>query len=187
MPDETETPNRADGTEALQHPGSHEPIATRSATVRASREAVYELWRRPTTLPAIMHHFADVTVQDEHHARWKTNLPIAGTYEWVTRLTETEPGMWLSWATVEGSSIPNVGILTLRDAPQGKGTEMTLEVRFDPPGGMIGSKLAKALGVVPKEIVSKALYRFRALLETGEIPTINGQPAGNGIGRMGQA
>jgi len=37
--------------------------------------------------------------------------------------------------------------------------------------------------LLPKEVASKALHRFKSLAETGEIPTLEGQPAGRHASR----
>lgn len=68
-------------------------------------------------------------------------------------------------------------MLTFRTAPGHRGTELHLDLRFDPPGGAIGKAAEKLFHIVPREIVLKALYRFRALALTGEIPTTDPQPA----------
>jgi hypothetical protein len=41
----------------------------------------------------------------------------------------------------------------------------------------------KLLGFIPKQMAYKALWRFKALAETGQIPSIKGQPAGRNGGR----
>lgn len=38
--------------------------------------------------------------------------------------------------------------------------------------------------LLPKEVASKALHRFKSLAETGEIPTLQGQPAGRHAGHQ---
>jgi len=73
--------------------------------------------------------------------------------------------------------VPNVGVLTFCPAPGDRGTDLHLEIRFDPPGGMIGQALSKLFHIAPHEIVRTALYRFRALALTGKIPSTDPQPA----------
>ena len=68
-------------------------------------------------------------------------------------------------------------MLALRPAPGDRGTELHLNVRFDPPGGIVGKAASKLFHIVPAEIVRKALYQFRALALTGETPTTDPQPA----------
>lgn len=50
--------------------------------------------------------------------------------------------------------------------------------RFDPPGGALGEGLLQLLGTTPLNLVAdNALRRFKSLVETGEIPTTERQPA----------
>ena len=65
-----------------------------------------------------------------------------------------------------------------RPAPGDRGTVVTLHLRFDPPGGTLGSAAVKLLGPTPLHVVvDGALRRFKSLIETGEIPTTERQPA----------
>jgi len=50
-------------------------------------------------------------------------------------------------------------------------------VRFEPPGGAVGQALADRLDVVPRGFLGTALRRWKALVETGEIPTTGDNPS----------
>ena len=49
---------------------------------------------------------------------------------------------------------------------------------YIPPAGKVGALVAKMTGEEPEMQVEDDLLRFKALMETGEIPTIEGQPVG---------
>ncbi|WP_420139890.1 hypothetical protein [Sphingomonas sp.] len=83
----------------------------------------------------------------------------------------------IRWSSLDGADVPNAGTLTFRPAPGDRGTELHLKIGFDPPGGAVGEAVSKLFHIVPAEIVRKALYKFRALALTGEIPTTEPQPA----------
>ena len=54
----------------------------------------------------------------------------------------------------------------------------TLRFRFDPPGGARGTAAVKLLGTTPLDLAADGvLRRFKSLVETGEIPTTERQPA----------
>lgn len=59
----------------------------------------------------------------------------------------------------------------------GRGTEVLLRVRFDPPGGAIGREAANLLKSVPRSLADRSLHYLKSLAETGEIPTTDHQPA----------
>jgi uncharacterized membrane protein len=108
---------------------------------------------------------------------WKVRGPLGRGFEWDTRIVEDRPGRGQRWQSVEGASLPSEGEVQFRPAPGDRGTEVTLRIRFNPPGGALGLAAAKLLGFVPRLFAERAIHYFRALAETGEIPTTDRQPA----------
>ncbi len=53
-----------------------------------------------------------------------------------------------------------------------------MQLDYRPPAGVIGATLAKFFGEAPEKQVAVDLHRFKQLIETGEIPRTEGQPAG---------
>ena len=74
--------------------------------------------------------------------------------------------------------MPVEGLVRFHPASGDWGTVVTLRLQFDPPGGVLGGAALKLLGAAPGLLASKALRRFKSLVETGEIPTTDHQPAG---------
>jgi uncharacterized membrane protein len=160
-----------------------EAAAETRAAVTIGRPAtdLRELWLRPATQSAIWSHFALVSAEKDGSANWSASGPALGTYRWRTMLTGDEPDR-LRWSSHEGADLPNTGVLIFRPAPGDRGTELHLDVHFDPPGGAIGAALGKLFHLAPREIVLTALYKFRALAVPGEIPTTDPQPAARKAG-----
>jgi uncharacterized membrane protein len=67
------------------------------------------------------------------------------------------------------ASIPNSGSVRFKDAPGDRGTEIHVELRYDPPGGKVGALIAKLFGEEPQQQVKGDLRRFKQVMETGEI------------------
>lgn len=150
--------------------------ATASVTIGRPADELRSLWLSPKTQSGIWTHFADVTAIDGRTANWVARGPADGEYRWRTEVTDHGSGE-IRWASLDGGDVPNAGALTFKPAPGDRGTELHLDVRFDPPGGVVGEAFSKLFHIVPREIVHKALYKFRALALTGEIPTTDPQPA----------
>ncbi|NTZ43207.1 SRPBCC family protein [Altererythrobacter sp. SALINAS58] len=161
---------------AAQDPEDLDLAARAAVTIGRPADALRLLWLAPDTLPRIMSHFADVEPIDERVAQWSMEAPLGRTLRWRTQIEE-KASDHLAWTSLDGADVPNAGALQFAPAPGDRGTEVTLDVRFDPPGGLIGEGVAKLFHVVPREMVLKALYNFRALALTGEIPTTEPQPA----------
>lgn len=67
--------------------------------------------------------------------------------------------------------------LAVQPAPADFGTEARLRVGYSLPGGAIAETLVEWLGSAPELLVSTVLRRFKALLEAGEIPTLDRNPS----------
>jgi uncharacterized membrane protein len=150
--------------------------AQAAVTIGRPAEELRGLWLQPDAQSSIWAHFADVTALDDRTAEWVVHGPAGGEYRWRTEMDDSATGE-LRWSALEGADVANTGALAFRPAPGERGTELHLNVRFDPPGGFVGEAVSKLFHIVPREIVLKALYQFRALALTGEIPTTDPQPA----------
>jgi len=170
--------NTAAGNEASEA-GAPEDSAevVRAITIHKSAEELERLWREPESLSRILGFFAAVSPAGDGRTHWKVQGPFGKAFEWETRDASDGTGKGLCWQSVEGAAIRTEGSLTFKPAPANRGTEATLHVRFDPPGGALGQSAAKLLGIVPRMIAEKALRRLKSLAETGEIPTTEHQPA----------
>ena len=68
--------------------------------------------------------------------------------------------------------------VSFRKAPGDRGTEIHVDLEKTAPGGKLGEMLAKLTGKEPLAKVKDDLRRFKAQLETGEVPRSDGAPEG---------
>lgn len=155
---------------------------SRSITVGKPADELYEAWRDPEQFSQVMGHFAEVTSPDEDRYRWTVHGPRGRDVSWETRIVEAEPGELLRWETSADATVPNEGSVRFRPASGDRGTEVTLSLDFDPPGGTAGNAALKRLDIVPETLAGTVLGRFKSLVETGEIPTLEGNPSARGSG-----
>lgn len=160
------------------------PTVSRSITIGKPADELYETWRDPDQFSKIMGHFAEVTALDENRLRWTVHGPFGRDITWETRIVEEEPGEYLRWKTPEDAMVLNEGSVRFSSAPADRGTEITFTLDFDPPGGSLGTAALQQLDIVPRTLVGTALDRFKALVETGEIPTLKGNSSARGAGDM---
>ncbi len=154
----------------------------RTVTIRRSPEELFEKMREPKTLQKIMAHFADVRATTETRQRW--TLPLARrSLEWETQLVDAHPGELLHWESIPGANVRSDISMRFRRAPHDWGTEVLLRMRIDPGTAVLRSVATALGGTIPGLFVSKSLRRFKSLVETGEVPTIHGQPAARDSGR----
>jgi uncharacterized membrane protein len=152
--------------------------AQSAATINASPDAIYARWRDVTRLPEFMDHLEAVTSVDDRRSHWVAKAPAGMTVEWDAEITEDVPGARIAWRSIEGSSVENSGVVEVVPAPGGRGTEVHVSVQYSPPGGKLGSVVAKLFGEDPAQQVSDDLRRFKQLVETGEVARSDGAPLG---------
>lgn len=160
------------GKEAAEERGWHEAaLVGRTITVNLPRQQVYAFWRDFRNLARFMENVEAVTPGDGNTSHWVVKAPAGRTVEWDSVLTADVPGELLAWESVEGADIRNTGRIEFRDAPPGRGTEVTATIVYDPPGGDLGKLIAKLFQKEPKVQARRDLRRLKQLLETGEIST----------------
>jgi uncharacterized membrane protein len=163
-----------------ERPGARDDAATieRWVTVGVSPTSLDALLRRPGAIGEMMGHFAQVRVEgDVMH--WRLPLPLGRALEWEARIVERS-GERLTWLSEPGAALRSEGSLALREAPAGRGTVVSLQLAYSPPGGTLGNAAMKLAKVVPEAIALRALQRLKSLAEAGEIATSAHDPSGRG-------
>lgn len=150
----------------------------KSVTINAPIEELYNFWRDFTNLPKFMYHLESVTEIDAMRSHWKAKAPLGFSVEWDAEIISEIPNELISWRSVEGSQINNAGSVRFLVSPSGRGTTLRVSLSYEPPAGKIGAAVAWLTGEEPSVQIREDLRRFKRLMETGEIPTIEGQPAG---------
>ncbi|TFV61446.1 hypothetical protein E4P42_00655 [Mycobacterium sp. PS03-16] len=146
--------------------GEHAPTdATtgQSVTVRCTVVQAEELWRDAHRMSMVLGDLGDVEVTGPDRYRWTFHVGPATT-TWESQV-HTENGGLRFVGTDDGDTDPNEIIVTFRPAPNHLGTEMTLRTKSPAPDLLSGA------------MAFKVVYRCRALLQTGEVPTIKSNPS----------
>ena len=153
-------------------------------TINRPAAEVYAAWRDVESLPSIMSHLESVTRTDDGLTHWVAKAPLGRTVEWDAEIINDEVGRVISWRSVEGADVSNVGAVHFHEGPADRGTELHVRIEYSPPAGALGATVAKLFGEEPGQQVADDLRRFKALMETGEYPTTEGQPRGGGRASM---
>jgi uncharacterized membrane protein len=153
-------------------------IRVRSATtLRRPREQVYAYWHDFQNLPSFMDHLESVDLTGDGHSRWKAKAPPGVRAEWDAEILEDRPNELIAWHST-GGTVENFGVVRFSDAPGGRGTEVTLDMKYAAPAGALGATVAKLFGEEPEQQAKDDLRRFKQVLETGEIVRSDGSPEG---------
>jgi len=157
------------GTAADGAAGDRRIGVKQSITVNRPLDEVYGFWRDFENLPRFMHHLELVQTTDERRSHWKARGPAGTTVEWDAEITEDRPNELIAWRSVGKADVDNAGVVRFTRAAGGRGTEVHVDLRYDPPAGKLGAAIAKLFGEEPNQQVAGDLRRFKQVLETGEV------------------
>ncbi|HET8650535.1 MAG TPA: SRPBCC family protein [Gemmatimonadales bacterium] len=143
-----------------------------AVTVNCGPDEAYDFWHDFRNFPRFMQHVQAVELLDDGRSHWIANEPGGVSLEWTAEITEDRPNEVIAWRSVEGAELPNRGSVRFAPAPGDRGTEVSVEMEYDPPGGAVGSfaaKMAALFGQSPSEQIQRDLARFKQVIETGEV------------------
>ena len=107
----------------------------RTVTINAPRQALYAFWRDFRNLPLVMENIESVQVFDERRSHWRVKGPAESTVEWDSLIIEDITGEVIAWTSTEEAEVPNSGRIEFRDTSNGRGTQVTVNIVYDPPVG----------------------------------------------------
>jgi uncharacterized membrane protein len=148
-----------------------------SVTINRSPADLYAFWRRLENLPRFMHGLDSVT-EDGNRSHWVGHTAMGLHREWDAEIVEDRPGTLLSWRSLPGAQVHNAGSVLFEDATGHRGTVVRVTMELSPPGDGLRRAVGKALTPGTAQQVREELRRFKCLMEAGEVPTTESQPAG---------
>lgn len=151
-------------------------VVSTAITIQRPQRDVYAQWRNLSGLPRFLQHVRAVT-EAGARSHWVVDAP-GGTMEWDAEITADVPGQVIRWQSVGDADVVQRGEIRFAHARQGRGTEVYVTVGYRPPGGRLGIGVATVMGKGPGVQIDTDLHRFKQFMETGEIPTTDGQTRG---------
>jgi len=166
---------RDDTREAL---GGERGVRVReSVTIARAPQDVYRFWRELTNLPSFMSAIDNVELLGAERSRWTTRRTAGVRWQWdAVIINDLEPEL-IAWQSLPGSDVASAGSVHFKPLSRG-GTEVTVVMQYDAPGGKGAAALAALVGQNPVSSLREDLRRLKGILETGELPTSDRQPAG---------
>jgi uncharacterized membrane protein len=156
---------------AKQYGWSTAAAISRTITISRPRNEVYSFWRKAENLPRFMAHVENVSETGNGRMHWVMRTPLAGKMEWDARIIEDRPNERLSWKSEDNAPMRSTATVEFRDAPHGRGTEVTLMMAHEPWGGHIGRAVLMLFQKLPARQAHADLRSLKQLLETGELAT----------------
>jgi uncharacterized membrane protein len=152
--------------------------ARASFAINCLPERAYRMWRMLENLPIFMRHLESVRERGDGRSEWTAIGPMDTRIRWNAEITEDRENDFLAWRSTQDSDFQTWGSVEFRRAPGNRGTIVTAEMEYVPPGGALGKAAAAIFGKDSEFTMREDLRRFKALIEMHEIPTTEGQPHG---------
>jgi len=163
---------------ATLDPHAEEVLVESSFAINCMPEKAYQFWRNFENLPRFMRNLESVRVTDSRHSEWSVIGRFGKSIRWTAEIVDEKENEWITWRSLPGSDLNLRGSVHFRSAPGNRGTLMTAAVQYGAPAGSSTRAVAAVLGKDPQFMMREDLRRFKALIEAGEVPNIDGQTHG---------
>jgi uncharacterized membrane protein len=138
-------------------------------TINRSPQELYRYWHDFENLPTFMRHLESVRVTGGGRSHWQATAPAGAKVEWDAEITDDRANELIAWRSLPDAAVRNIGSVRFTPAPRGRGTEVRVTLRYEPPGGKLGATIAKLFGEEPGQQVLDDLRHFKQVMETGEV------------------
>jgi uncharacterized membrane protein len=115
-----------------------------------------------------MRHLESVTEKGSR-SHWVAKAPLGASVSWDAEIITERPNELIGWRSLPDSTVDSAGSVHFRLTADGRGTEVRVELKYDPPAGKIGAKLACWLGESPKQQIEEDLTSFKRMMEAGKV------------------
>lgn len=141
----------------------------RVITVWKQPDEVFAFWRNLENLPRFMNHLQSVRDLGNGRSHWVANGPAGRAVEWDAQIIEERANEVIAWRTLDDADVWSTGVVTFAPTPDGAGTEVTVDLRYAPPAGVVGMTVARLFGEEPSQQLREDLRRFKQVMELGEV------------------
>ena len=147
-------------------------------SVNKTKAEAYQLWRRVEHYPFFLKHISNVSVVNGTVSEWSIKIPNEiNVFRIRVETVMDEVNEHIGWQSTPGSQIDAVGNVKFTDA--GKfGTAIHVSLTYHAPVGELKGPVSKLLNETFEKLVKEDLKNMKRYLETGEIPTTQGQSVG---------
>ena len=152
----------------------------KSVEINRTAAVLYNFSRNFENLPRFMNHLESVRQTGGGRSHWVAKAPAGTNVEWDAEIYNEKENELIAWRTLEGSQVASAGSVHFEEAAGGGTTTVRVSLKYDPPGGKLGSMVARLFGENPEQQIEEDLGRFKQLMESGGAATDGGQSSGIG-------
>ena len=116
-----------------------------------------------------MSHIVSVRATGPNRLHWTAKGPAGLEFQWDAEIVDDRPNERIAWRSLAGGDLDSNGSVEFRPAPGNRGTEVIMELRYQPPGGRVVERLAKLFGTALEVQIERDLRAFKQIMEVGEV------------------
>jgi len=135
---------------ATSVPAGHGVKVEESVTINRPVEEVYRFWRNFDNLSRFMHYLDSVKDLGNNRSHWVARAPLGMSIEWDAEVINDKPNDMIAWRSLEGSEVETAGSVHFRSLSFGRGTEVRVSLKYNPPAGKAGAAVARLFGRSPE-------------------------------------
>jgi uncharacterized membrane protein len=150
-------------------PATHGVKVEKRITVNRTAADLFRFWRNFENLPIFMRHLQSVKKTAGGRSHWVAQGPLGVTVEWDAEVINEKENELIAWRSLAGSEVDTAGSVHFRNLGDGRGTEIQVVLKYDPPAGKVGAAVARLIGEAPEQQIQEDLGRFKQLMEAGAI------------------
>ena len=169
------------GGENVSVPAERGTKVEKSVEINRPAAVLYDFWRNFENLPRIMNHLESVKVEGDR-SHWVAKGPAGKSVEWDAEVYNEKPGELIAWRTLEGSQVASAGSVRFEETAPGTST-VSVSLKYDPPGGKLGSVVAYIFGENPSQQIASDLQRFKEIMESRGASDAGEQQRGASAGK----
>ncbi len=144
--------------------------------LQCSPEEAFDFWNHSGNLPKFMRHVQSVQAMADGQFRWNLRTADGKPIDSLVEVVAQKPSH-IEWRC-SNSSTGLAGRIEFRAATAGRGTIVNASIQYPQAAIGAGYWAMRFFERNPTFLATQDLRRFKALVETGEIPTTAGQSHG---------
>ena len=148
-----------------------------SVTIGLPRDEVFAFISEPGNFSKFMLNIQSVERAGENALHFSAISDKGKRSEFDAEIIANKPNEVFAWRATEGTR--EIGAITVESAPGGRGTVVSLKQAHETVLDKLTGFAASLVGKNSQIRAATDLMRLKAYLETGEVPTILGQPNGS--------
>ena len=130
---------------------------------------LYRLWQNLERLSEAFEHVESITQQAGGRSHWVVKGPLGARFKWDAEIVNELENEHIGWQSLPGGDVAAAGSVHFHPVGDGA-TKVVVTLRYDPPGGAMGTLIGSILGFEPAQRIAEDLERFKGQVESEPTP-----------------